>query len=208
MIYAEFRKPETCVSNEVLIAYASYNLYIGRQYLCFGCFIFLSNAHSFCSLGAFTANIVSKSISQKRSWDSVCFPSCTANLQFDLGRSLLQHKWKIRFVFPFLLPCFSFNGSLKESLKGDSGKHFSSPRLILCIWTASAISFFLLDNSSEKLKNYLFMMISFLSAFLKMSSMFEEPQQAFASKICSKENNNKAKTMTNSISTEEDRRVV
>lgn len=99
------------------------------------------------------------------SWGPVCFPSYTASLSFDLGRSPSQYKWKIRFVFPFLFPWFSCNGSLKESLKGDSGKHFSSSCLILYIWTTSAIFLFLLDNSSEKLKNYLFMIITFLSAF-------------------------------------------
>lgn len=106
-----------------------------------------------------------KSISQKGFWGSVCFPSYTTSLNFDLGRSPWQYKWKIRFVFPFLFIWFSCSGSLKESLKGDSGKHFSSSCLILYIWTTSAISFFFLDNSSEKLKNYLFMIISFLSAF-------------------------------------------
>lgn len=146
---------------------------------------------------------------RKGSWGSVCFLQCTTSLNFDFYRSPSQYKWKIRFVCPFFFLWFSCNGSLKESLsfplKGESGKHFSSSCLILYIWTTSAIPLSLLDNSLEKLKNYLFMIISFLSAFLKNVFNVWSTPAGITSKICSRENNSKAKTMTNSIQTREGR---
>lgn len=155
------------ISSEVKIIHVPYHLCsrgLSKQHLCVWVALFSPQIHSNFFLLVPWLQTVCKGISQKGSWGSVCFLSYTTSLNLNLGRSPSQYKWKIRF-FLFYFLWFYCNGSLKESLEGHSGMHFSSSCLISYIWTTSAISLLLLDSSSEKLKNYLFMIISFFSAF-------------------------------------------